>query len=59
MNDAQRNAVLAAITNAEDNLERAKMQRDADPLWVSGNGQKIDEVVATYEGHLAQLKEGM
>lgn len=57
MNDAQKRALQNAIANAGDNLARARMQQQADPNWVSGNEESIDEVVAEYQRHYDELRE--
>ncbi len=55
MNEAQKRAVESAIANVQDDLLRAKWAQRRDPNWKSGNGETIDEVIAGYEKHLAEL----
>ena len=59
MNEAQRRAIQSAIGNMQDNLYRARMQKRADPSWVSGNGETIDQVIAGYQKELDHLQEGL
>jgi Trk K+ transport system NAD-binding subunit len=37
------------LVDAEDNLCRARMQKRHDPNWKTGNGEPIDEVIASYQ----------
>lgn len=41
--------VQRELGNIRDDLTRARMQRDRDHNWRSGNGETIVEVVAGYE----------
>jgi hypothetical protein len=59
MNEAQKQAIQTALGNAQDNLERAKRQKEADPNWVSGNGDTVDQMIAGYQKQVDNLKEGL
>lgn len=45
-----------AIGIAEDNLHRAKMQRQADPNWESGHGEPIDLLIGQYQKEVNDLR---
>lgn len=59
MNNAQKEAIKAAISNVQDDLYRFRLQAAAKPDWVSGNGEPIDEIIMRLEAHLAELKQGL
>src|SRR5262245_42478483 len=41
--------IRRAIAVLDDNLVRARLQRRADPNWVSGNGEPNNDLIAGYE----------
>lgn len=56
MNDLQKKAIQDAIDNVEDNLYRARLAQNRNPLWTSGNGEPIADVIAGYENRLKRLR---
>lgn len=59
MNATQKKALVSAISNAEDNLNRAKFQKKRRMSYKTDNGKTIDEVIAGYQKRLDELKEGI
>jgi hypothetical protein len=55
MNNAQRNAVMDAISAAEDNLRRAEVEKKHTS---SLHGQ-LDDYIAAQKRVIAELKEGL
>lgn len=51
------NALKREIGNINDNIARAEHQRAANPHWISGNGETIDEVLSAYRDQRRILVE--
>jgi hypothetical protein len=59
MNKAGIDAIENALTNAEDNLARANMQKRYDLRWTNDMGESIDEVIKGYEDEVKELKKAL
>jgi len=50
-------AVQSALINIEDDLYRARLQQRNNPNYVTGNGERISDIVRHYEYELEQTKK--